>query len=81
MDPRLQFHGQRCGQLAGYVAGTGFEEKLKTAEEEIALAAKTDFNAIRTLLDYVVWREQHDGFLERLDRFLDVIYKYGISFV
>ena len=29
----------------------GFEEKLKTAEEEIALAAKTDFNAIRTLLD------------------------------
>ena len=59
----------------------GFEEKLKTAEEEIALAAKTGFNAIRTLLDYVVWREQHDGFLERLDRFLDVIYKYGIRAV
>jgi hypothetical protein len=59
----------------------GFEEKLKTAEEEIALAAKTGFNAIRTLLDYVVWREQHDGFLERLDRFLNVIYKYGIRAV
>lgn len=59
----------------------GFEEKLKTAEEEIALAAQTGFNAIRISLGYVVWREEHDGFLERVDRFLDVIYKYGIRAV
>ena len=59
----------------------GFEEKLKTADEEIALAAQTGLNAIRTLLSYVVWREEHDGFLKRLDRFLDMLDKHGIRAV
>ncbi len=59
----------------------GFEEKLKTVNVELELAAKTGFNAIRTLLSYVVWREEHDGFMERLDRYLDVMYKHGIRAV
>lgn len=57
----------------------GFEEKLKTVDREMELAAKTGFNTIRTLLYYTVWKEDHDGFMERLEHFLEVLHKHGIQ--
>lgn len=33
----------------------GFEERLKTADEELALAASIGFNSIRIILEYFVW--------------------------
>lgn len=57
----------------------GFEEHLKTADEELELAAKTGFNTIRIILEYYVWEQQHDGFMERLERFLAMAWHHGIS--
>jgi hypothetical protein len=57
----------------------GFEERLETTDKELALMAKTGFNSIRIILEYIVWKEQHDGFMERFDRYLDVCSKHGIS--
>ena len=57
----------------------GFEERMKTTEEEFRLARETGFNSIRVLIEYVVWKEEHDGFLERFDRYLDLAAKYGLS--
>lgn len=56
-----------------------FEETLATTDRELALAAETGFNSIRVVVEYVVWKEEHDGFLERFDRYLDVCAKHGIS--
>lgn len=57
----------------------GFEERFQTTEEELKLMQKTGFNTIRVILEYVVWKEEHDGFMERFDRYLSLCHKYGIS--
>lgn len=57
----------------------GFEEHLKTTEEELKLMQKTGFNSVRLILEYVVWKEEHDSFLERFDRYLSLCAKYGVS--
>lgn len=68
-----------CANRVDQWQALGFEERLKTTDEELALAAKTGFNTIRIILEYVVWKEEHDSFLERFDRYLDVCAKHGIS--
>ena len=57
----------------------GFEERFRTTEAELALMQKTGFNSVRLILEYVVWKEEHDGFMERFDRYLSLLAKYGIS--
>ena len=47
-----------------------FEERLAVADRELELAAKTGFNSIRIILEYIVWEKQHDGFMERLERYI-----------
>ncbi len=59
----------------------GFEERFKTTENELKLMQETGFNTVRIIIEYVVWKEEHDGFLKRFDRYLDLLEKYGISAV
>ncbi len=56
-----------------------FEEKLATAEREFALMESIGYNSIRLILEFEVWYHQHDGFMERLDRYLAAAWKHGIS--
>ena len=57
----------------------GFEKRLQTADRELALAAETGFNSIRIIPEFIVWDQQHDGFMERFDRYLATAWKHGIS--
>lgn len=57
----------------------GFEERLETTDKELALMAETGFNSIRIILEFIVWKQQHDGFMERFERYLSVCAKHGIS--
>ena len=57
----------------------GFEEKLATADKELALAAELGFNSIRIIPEFIVWKKDHDGFMERFDRYLETARKHGIS--
>jgi len=57
----------------------GFEERLETTESELKLMQSMGYNSIRVIIEYVVWDEEHDSFLERFDRYLDLCAKYGIS--
>ena len=57
----------------------GFEERLQTTERELALMQKTGFNTVRLILEFVVWQREHDGFMERFDRYLSLCARYGIS--
>ena len=59
----------------------GFEEKLETAEREIELLVETGYNAIRSLLFYPIWKEQYEGCMERLERFLDMLDRHGVKLV
>ena len=56
-----------------------FEERMATTEEELAVMQELGFNSVRLILEYVVWKEEHDGFLARFDRYLALCEKYGIS--
>lgn len=52
---------------------------METTDRELALARETGFNTIRIVLEFIVWKEEHDTFFERFDRYLDVCAKHGIS--
>lgn len=56
-----------------------FDCHLVTADRELALAASIGFNSIRVLLGRIVWEQEHDGFLDRFERFLQVAAGHGIS--
>ena len=73
------FMSSDCANRIDQWQEEGFEERLKTADEELALAAETGYNTIRIILEYFVWEKQHDGFMERFDRYLETAWKHGIS--
>lgn len=56
----------------------GFEERLATTERELRLMKDTGFNTVRIIPEFIVWKEDHDGFMERLERYLALLDKYGI---
>lgn len=57
----------------------GFEERLQTTEEEFRLMQDLGYNTIRIILEFIVWKKEHDGFMERFDRYLSLAASYGIS--
>lgn len=68
-----------CANRVDQWQSLGFEERFATTDRELALLAETGFNSIRIILEFVVWDQEHDSFLERFDRYLDLCAKYGIS--
>ncbi|MBQ2987780.1 MAG: cellulase family glycosylhydrolase [Clostridia bacterium] len=68
-----------CANRVDQWQALGFEERFQTTETELALMQKTGFNTVRLIPEYVVWKEEHDGFMERFDRYLSLCAKYGIS--
>ena len=57
----------------------GFEERLATTEEEFKLMQSLGYNSIRIIPEFIVWDEQHDGFMERFERYISLADRYGIS--
>ena len=56
-----------------------FEELLLETEEELKVMQELGFNSVRLILEYVVWEKEHDSFLERFERYISLLDKYGIS--
>lgn len=58
----------------------GFEERLKTQEQELALAKSIGFNTLRLIFaeeGFGVWYYDRKGFMERFERTLQLCDKYG----
>ncbi len=72
------FMGSDCANRIDQWQEMGFEERLAVADRELKLAAETGFNTVRLVLEFIVWEQEHDGFMERLDRYLSTAYQYGI---
>lgn len=71
--------GSDCANRIDQWQEYGFEEKLETAKREFALMEKIGYNTIRIILEFEVWDRQHDGFMDRLDRYLSAAWEHGIS--
>lgn len=57
----------------------GFEERFETTKRELALAAETGFNSIRIIPEFYVWEQEHDGFMQRFERYVQAAAENGIS--
>lgn len=53
----------------------------ETVERELGWAAKIGFNAVRVNLNFLIWKHDRDGLLERIDQFLYTANNNGISTV
>jgi hypothetical protein len=56
-----------------------WDEKLKTAEKELDLAASIGFNSIRVRVYFEVWQQERDSFIKRFEQFLNAADKRGIN--
>ncbi len=52
---------------------------LKTIDRELGWAHEIGFNTCRVFVQYLVWKHDPEGLVQRLDRFLTVADKHGIS--
>ena len=74
----VNFVPSDCVNFVDQWQAHGFEERLVTADRELALASETGFNTVRLFLSYEVWLYEREGFLKRFDRYLDVCARHGI---
>ncbi|MFQ8952919.1 MAG: hypothetical protein ACLR56_07890 [Oscillospiraceae bacterium] len=65
MAARMQFMGSDCCNRVDQWQEYGFEERFKTVGEELALASSVGYNSIRIILQFEVWDQEHDGFMQR----------------
>src|SRR5881398_2588705 len=56
---------------------------LKTIDRELGWAEGLGFNSVRVFLHDLAWRQDKEGFLKRMDQFLDAANKHhiGVDFV
>lgn len=57
----------------------GFEERFATTENEFLLMSKLGYNSIRIIPEFFVWLKEHDGFMERFERYIALANQNGIS--
>jgi hypothetical protein len=51
----------------------------ETIDEELGWAEKAGYNSVRIFLQYLVWKDDPEGVKKRLDKFLAIADKHGIS--
>ncbi len=51
----------------------------ETIDRELGWAAKIGFTSVRVFLHNLLWEQDREGFLVRLDKFLDIADKHGIG--
>lgn len=73
----INYHPGNVVNTTELWAADTFDEK--TIDAELALAAKTGFNACRTNLQYLVWKHDAQGMKNRMERFLTIARKHGIG--
>ena len=51
----------------------------ETIDQELGWAEKAGYNSVRIFLQYLVWKDDPEGVKKRLDKFLTIADKHGIS--
>ena len=68
-----------CANRVDQWQSLGFEERFETTKQELKLMQETGYNTVRLIPEFVVWKEEHDGFMERFERYLALLDSFGIS--
>ena len=50
----------------------------RTIDQELGWAAAAGYNSLRVFTQYLVWRDDPHGLVERIDKFLTIAYAHGI---
>ncbi len=56
-----------------------FEERFETTKKELALMSELGYNSIRIIPEFIVWEKEHDGFMDRFERYINLAAQNGIS--
>ena len=56
----------------------GHAEVAQQIEREFALAQSIGYNAVRAIIQFEVWRFEHDSFMKNLEEYLTLADRYGI---
>ncbi len=68
-----------CANRIDQWQSLGFEERFETADKELALMAETGLNSVRLIIEFIVWEQEHDSFMERFERYIQMCANHGIS--
>lgn len=71
------FIGSDCANRLDMFQKHNAEEKLKTAERELALAQKIGFNTVRIWANFDVYYAEPESYMEIFDKYVDLCGKYG----
>lgn len=58
-----------------------FEQTIQTSLIELQYAQSIGFNSIRVFLHYLLWLEDSNGFIQRIDRFINLVAKYKMKII
>lgn len=71
------FIGSDCANRLDMFQSYKCEEKLATAERELALCQKIGFNTVRIWANFDVYYAEPESYMEIFDRYIDLCAKYG----
>ena len=71
------FIGSDCTNRLDMFQSYKAEEKLATAERELALSQKIGFNTVRIWANFDVYYAEPESYMEIFDRYIDLCAKYG----
>lgn len=73
------FIGSDCANRRDKWQSYGHEERMKTADAEMALAAKIGFNTIRIISDFDVWLQERESYMSVLEEYISMAASHGLS--
>ncbi len=71
------FIGSDCANRRDMWQSYKSEEHLKTADRELALAKETGFNAVRVIVDFDVWYQEPESFMDIFEKYIQLFDKHG----
>lgn len=73
------FIGSDCANRLDMFQAYKCEEKLATAEREIALCEEIGFNTVRIWANFDVYYKEPDSYMEIFDRYIDIFARHGMK--
>lgn len=71
------FIGSDCANRIDMWQSYKSEEHLKTAERELELCKNIGFNTVRIIIEFDVWLQEHDSFMDIFEKYISLCDKYN----
>ncbi len=71
------FIGSDCANRIDMWQSHKNAEHMATAERELALCRETGFNTVRIIVEFDVWLQEHDSFMDIFEKYIALCDKYG----